>query len=150
MDPIHHLQTAARRAGQHIAPHRPIAKVRLEDFQGLEVASLSVPSGADEIPETVPEPLAVPGWDFTGAVPRFDGTLVPISGQKLRLLRVLAESEGPLPVDELRRKAWKDPRTVDVTIRWTIGKLGDVLREAFPGLETPITNGIDGYSLALR
>lgn len=83
--------------------------------------------------------------------PRFDGTILQVSGKCLELLRALAESKGPLTVDELRRRVWPEYLAEEVTIRWTVKKLRGLLKEQVPLCEEPIvTRPEGGYVLTLR
>ena len=151
-DPIHHLQTAARRAGKHLAPHRPISSVVLKDRHGFDVAALPVPDGDDPAaaePITASAPLAVAGWDFAGPVPRFDGTLVPVHGRKASVLRVMVESSRPMNVDDLR-PAWEGTIVEEGSIRWMVADLRKALKVLFPGLEDPIASSPEGYVLQIR
>lgn len=145
-DPVHGLQSFARKFGKHVAPSRAVSKVTISDHVG-EIASLHV-SATDE-PMIEEEAKAKPGWDFTGLRPRFDGTLVDISGRKLALLRLLVEADRPLSVDELR-PAWEGSQVEENSIRWQIMELRKALKSQFPGLDEPIATTTDGYKLTIR
>lgn len=145
VDPLHALQAAARSYGQHVLPGVQIERVIVVAAGGVKIASVAVPLCGP--PAIVP--VAAEGWDFAPGETRFDGVLIPIHGQKLALLKVLAEADGPLTVEQLK-VAWLDGIAEDGTIRWTLGELRKALKLLFPGLDDPITSGPEGYSLALR
>lgn len=145
------LQEAARAYGRLVNPGAIAAEVRIRFHDGSK-ASLPVPIMATTpVPAKVYAPtLPESGWSFFNNRPFYDGKPIDITGQKLRLLRVIAEAEGPLSVDDLRAKAWRDSRTEEVTIRWSVGELRKELRKLFDFEDDPIPNGPDGYTLALK
>lgn len=159
-DPLHALQAAARRCARHVAPGCYAARVVILDASGRELLGLTVPAGDDldtpaqvaaVAPVATPEPEPpVAGWSFDNLRPFYDGKPLEIHGQKLKVLREFVESKEPLSVEALKNRAWKDHRTTDETVRWSIGELRKALRAYFPELEDPIPNGIDGYSLQIR
>lgn len=142
-DPAHDLQSAARKFGKHVAPHRPAATVTISDGFG-NIASLPIV----EVEVTKAELVARGGWDFSEAVPRFDGTIVPVHGRKAEILRLLAESKTPLLAKTIRDAL--DPHMSEGTARWHVGDLRDALAALFPGLADPIETTGEGYVLHLR
>ena len=149
-DPLHALQAAARRCARHVAPGCYAARVVILDASGRELLGLTVPVAA-VAPVATPEPEpSVAGWSFDNLRPFYDGRPLDIHGQKLKVLREFVESKEPLSVEALKNRAWKDHRTTDETVRWSVGELRKALRAYFPELEDPIPNGIDGYSLQIR
>lgn len=149
------LQHAAREYARLVHPGTVARRVIILDEYREKIAEIRVPAG-DGLPAvgTVPTPLPtvpVQGWDFSEPWPRFDGTILQVSGKCLELLRALAESKGPLTVDELRRRVWPEYLAEEVTIRWTVKKLRGLLKEQVPLCEEPIvTRPEGGYVLTLR
>ena len=119
-------------------------RVVILDKNSDRIAEVRIPPCEDE---KAIIPTAPPGWDFSGAVPRFDGTLVPLTGRKLEILRLLADGP-PLQGKEIRDKL--DPLMSEGTARWHVGDLRDALAKLFPGLAEPIENTSEGYRLTLR
>ena len=96
-DPIQLLQVAARRVGGHLAPDVRVSRVIVQDETGRVILDTMVPlRDPIEAKEAVSEPAEVrPGWDFSRAIPRFDGEEKPVHGRMLAVLRALAEADGP-------------------------------------------------------
>jgi hypothetical protein len=147
IDTAHALQEAARNFARHIAPSTLITHLTIHGPTG-KIVTLPLPEERAE-PVTDPEAAAIPGWDFSRPTPRFDGTVVPIHGRKLDVLKVLAASPVPLTILQLKA-AWHDYEAEDGTVRWTIGDLRRTLRELFTDLDDPVHNGPEGYSLTIR
>jgi hypothetical protein len=144
-DPVHHLQHAARCVGSHLAPGVAVRRVAVFDEQGRTILDVLVPPG---VPEKPPE--ALPGWDFSGNAPRFDGEQKKILGRSLQLLRVLAETDGPVSAEQLRA-AWPDYTPSESTIRNQVADLRKRLKTAFPSWEGEcITSTGAGYQLHIR
>src|SRR6185503_7916522 len=138
------LQAAARAYGKHVFPGVQIERVIVIAAGGVRIASVAVPLCGESSPPPVAD-----GWDFSEPMPRYGGVVVPIKGQRLSLLKLLAEAPGPLTVEQLKA-AWEDGIAEEGTVRWTILKLKEALKSLFPQVAEPITNGEGGYSLALR
>ena len=149
-DPLREFQAAARRYARHVLPGSVPRRVIVIDERGERIADVRIPNDGGDVWPT-PESLATPkaGWDFSGAVPRFDGAIVSIHGKKLDLLRLLVEANSPLSIDKLRA-AWDGYPAEESTIRWTLGELRKSLTQLFPGLEEPVPSGPGGYTIAIR
>ncbi len=146
-DPIKLLQAAARRAADHVGGGHP-GRVVVVDLAGRKLLDVTVPMGAVDKDATDP-PAVVPGWSFTERAAYFDGTAVPVSPSRLRLLRVLAEAEGPLMAKELAKLAFD--RTADEeNVRYHVAALKKDLAKSFADFGELIPNGGEGYRLALR
>jgi hypothetical protein len=144
------LQQAARRYALAVAPDSRPDVVQVRDVNKRMIVALTLPvrdGGELELAASI-GPRA--GWDFAGAVPKFDGESVPITGRKLDLLKALAAVEGPVSAEQLR-EAWGGYAIEETTVRWTIGALRKALKESFPDFDgDPIATEGAGYSLQIR
>jgi DNA-binding response OmpR family regulator len=157
-NPILDLQVKARRAAHFTYPGRTVARVILIDESGKKVFDMMIPplppelESASEVESSRPairSPVA--GWDFSVHIPRFDGRDIHIQGRKLQVLRVLAEGEGPVPVETIRNTVWDRYTGSDDVVRWTIGELRKALKKEFPEFEGEIiTTTGNGYELGVR
>lgn len=148
--PLRDLQAAARAALRHVAPGSLPGEVVVKDQHGHRVISLLIPptDPTDPAEPADPQPER-PGWDFSRGC-RLDGALVPIRGRPLDVLRMLAESPGPVPAEQLK-KAWTEYEPSDSTVRYQVGELRKVLAKLFPGFEGDIVEATGGgYLLHLR
>ncbi|WP_439627580.1 hypothetical protein [Gemmata sp.] len=149
-DPIRQLQVSAQNAARHLTGAQA-DRVVVFDLAGRKLLDMAVPvtsvaagGGGGEEPEA-----AEAGWSERKGRVYFDGTLVPLSGRKLDLLKVLIR-EDVADVDQLR-PAWKGSVVEVKTIQWTVGELKKSLKELFgdfPG-DIIVPTG-SGYSLQLR
>ena len=147
-DPIRQLQTAARAAARHVNPHTRARNVIVLDVNGEQVLDLQVPAGADADADGL-APAVRPGWDVDDRRALFDGQPIRVAASRLRLLRVLAEAEGPLPAKELARLAF-DRESDEENARYHVRELRKELKVAFDGFEGEIIPGDGGYRLVLR
>lgn len=147
-DPLRTLQAAARAAAEHVSPGQRARRVIVFGDDGgklLDAAVPACPAGG----ESHAPPAGVPGWSVRDGRAYFDGTLVPITGRRLDVLRVLIEKEVAT-VDDLR-VAWEPYRPEDGSVRWTVGELKKSLREAFGEFDGEIVAATGGgYQLKLR
>lgn len=144
-DPAHGLQSSARKFAKHVAPHRQPKKVTVSDEFGV-IGTLAV--GAEPEAIVIAVSAAKAGWDFTGPVPRFDGTLVQLHGRKAEILKLLVDARGPVPAKIIRDAL--DAHMSEGTARWHVGDLRDALAVLFPGLDEPISTTPEGYLLQIR
>jgi DNA-binding response OmpR family regulator len=149
MDPLRALQTAARDYGEMVQPGVHVGRVIIQDANGQQLAALAVPATSRaEHASTPAAPL--PGWDFSRATPRLDGTEVPIYGRPLTVLKILANAGGPVLSKELA-KAWDRYEPSESTVRGQIAELREKLKELFPLREEQITFIAGaGYQLEIR
>jgi hypothetical protein len=147
-DPLQRLQAAARAAAEHYSAGHPARRVIVLGEDGAKLIDANVPLCACQ-PAPAPEPDEVPGWAVRNGRAYFDGTLVPISGRKLDVLRVLIDKEVA-SVDDLRA-AWADYRPEDSSVRWTVTELRKALKAAFSDFDGELiqTTG-HGYALTLK
>lgn len=145
-DPTRDCQAEIRRYIKHVSPGAVLKKVKFFGEGKTPIATLPIPF-ADETVVTKAT-IAKRGWDFSDTIPRLDGTIVPVSGRNAEVLKVLAESRGPVPGKVLRDAL--DPHMSEGTVRWHISSLRDALKTMFPGLEEPIETTPEGYSLQIR
>lgn len=147
-DPLHDLQAAVRRYARHVLPGVPPRRVIILDESGERIAEVRTPACEDKASPLVPE--VRPGWDFSGTLPRFDGTECMIHGRPLAVLKMLAEADGPVKVEDLRR-AWDGYQAGDSTIRSMVVELRKTLKRLFPSWEGDLVASTGaGYALELR
>lgn len=146
-----HLKAVARQVIEEHDDGPPSDGDRVIVFRhGRKLIDLRVPHCCPA-EETDAKSLPRPGWDFADGRARFDGTLVPIVGQKLAVLKVLAEARRPLAVDDLKA-AWGD-EVSDENVRWTVGELRKLLQKEFPdwtGADPISGKKGEGYELVIR
>lgn len=150
-DPLHDLQSAARRYARHVLPGSVARRIIIVDEHRERIAEVRIPAceDRDAAPSLVPD--VRPGWDFTSRIARYDGTECPdIVGRPLAVLRVLAEANGPVSVDELRA-AWDGYQADESTIRGAVASLRRKLAKLWPDWEGEIIVSTGaGYGLELR
>lgn len=148
-DPLTDLQAAATAVGLRlgVVPW----EVRIVDPTGREVVRLALGSAqpAVEAKPVAPQPV---GWHFERRCGFFNGKLTGIHGNRLKLLKVLAESATPVSIDEMRVGVWNDYLCEEATIRWTIHKLREDLKSEFPDYAQPfiVSEPGVGYQLTMR
>lgn len=155
-DPLHELQSAARKYAAHVLPGVVARRLIILDEHRERIAEVRIPAcaegetvGVGPAPPTI-APLALPGWDFSAPTPRFDGQPIAIHGRKRDLLKLLAESPIPLSVEQMKA-AWGPDYTPEPgSVRWTVGDLRRALTSLFPGCGDPVHNDDAGYSLTIR
>lgn len=148
-DPLHQLQAAARSYGDYVYPGFAIRTCVLLDDAGRRIEVLVPPCSGDGS-DGPGEPDEIAGWDFSRSVPRFEGVEYPISGRQLKVLKILAEADGPVPVEDLRA-AWDGYNAGDGTIRELVRELKLKLKKLFPARESePIESTGAGYALGIR
>lgn len=160
-DPLHDFQRAARRLAGHIAPGVSPRWCQIMDDDQHTIATVRIAScvacsdgpavaGGPAAATASLEPDLRPGWDFTRAVPRFDGDEVKLAGRPLDVLKLLHAADGPLKVDALR-KIWDGYDVGESTIRYAIAELRKKLAEQFTSWEGEfVANGPHGYTLEFR
>lgn len=147
-DPLHDLQAAARRYARHVLPGAACRRVILFDDHKQKVCDVLLPACAGSDEPLVPE--VKPGWDFSRTVPRFDGAECAIHGRPLAVLRMLAEADGPVSVEDLRA-AWDGYQAGDSTIRSMVGELRKKMQKLFPMWEGDVLPSTGaGYELGIR
>jgi hypothetical protein len=153
MDPIRDAQAAVAAFAAHVAPWCHAARFVVIDSDGKTIASLMIPYGQAAARSPAPQ-AAVPaaaGWDFSKGIPRFDGGQVPIGGRPGEVLKVLAEADGPVKLEVIRKTIWGDYPIGDGTVRFAIAELRRKLAEAFPTWEgDAVGTSTHGYTLLLR
>lgn len=142
------LQRLAFLVGRQIAPNDTPVELVLKLASGRKAR---LPVLEQHEPVAATEAEVRPGWDFSRRVPRYDGVEYPeIAGRPLAVLRVLAEANGPVNVDELR-KAWDGYAADESTIRGAVAALRKKLVKLFPDFEgDPIISTGAGYGLEIR
>lgn len=140
-DRLSALLDAARRVQESIAPGGAPGVVTLTDAAGNVLFTARVPA----------PPAAPPSrWVFSpDSFATFDGRTVPVRGQPLYLLELMAAVDHPLTTGQLKA-AWHGYEVTDATVRWTIGELRKQLAVLFPHVPEPIASGPDGYRLTIR
>jgi hypothetical protein len=148
-DPVQALQAAARRVGCHLVPSAKVGRVVIHDDAGNTILDVMVPPGDVQVDERGEEEVK-PGWDFSGGTPRFNGDDKPIYGRPLAVLKNLARTAGPVPVEDLRAE-WDGYQASDSTIRGTVAELKKKLAKLFPDWEgDAVTSTGGGYKLEIR
>lgn len=147
LDPFHDFQRAARRLANHIAPGVPMGWVALFDAQRQNIAEVRVPAAA--CAEAADDHM---GWDFSAGVPKFDGEEVPVAGKPLEILKLLAGTDGPMKLREIRRRVWDGANLPDEsTVRQHVMDLRDTLAEHFPEWKDEFVRTTPhGYQLLFR
>lgn len=141
------LQRLGFLVGRQLAPRDTAVELILKMASGRCVR---LPVHQDDAPATL-EPEVRPGWDFSRKVPRFDGTERPeIVGRPLAVLKLLAEADEPVGVEDLRA-AWGDYTPEEKSVRNMVGELKKVLRALWPHWEGELITGTGaGYRLEIR
>jgi DNA-binding response OmpR family regulator len=152
-DPVKDLLRAAAVAARHIGCRERAARVVVYCAEGLKVIDLHVPHEAlhqgDDSPRQSAASEVVPGWRFTDRAAFFDGRPVAVSPSRVRLLRLLAEADGPLLAREIRDRVY-DAQTTEGNVRYHIEMLRDELAAAFPRFEGDLVTNDGGYRLEMR
>jgi DNA-binding response OmpR family regulator len=148
--PLRALQEAARRAASILHPEDRAVRVIVVGRDGVEIVNVVVPpSGTHPTPETRADPPAVvPGWSFTERSALFDGKEAAVGPSRVRLLKVLAEAEGPMTAKELA-KATYGANGDEESARFHVRELRKELKAHFDFEGDPVPND-GGYRLALR
>lgn len=152
------LQCAARAAARALAPGVIAHRVVILDANNQTILDVVIPNVSLSAPEADPEtvmdlqtvtPTSRPGWVVSERVARYDGKVIAVSVNRVRLLKVLVESETPMMAKELRERAF-DRETSEENVVYHIKTLRKELSAAFPDFPGEIIPNDNGYSIALR
>jgi len=137
-----------------VSPDCHPEQVAIWDTSRRKIVSVAIP------PRLPPEKAADPdedppaaGWDFQGARVTFEGKVVKVAACRVGLLKLLAETDGPIRCEDLADGGWAPGhrRTGPENVRRHIGMLREEIRTGVPALEfDPITAQGQGYELVLR